>query len=656
MTDTSGRSHYEIDKSKDMLISEEIFSFKKNVNRLKELDELLTHVKVADLAVGSGAFPLGMLNEIVRAREVLTEYLAMEMNGFQKKSFYEYERKPYDLKVNTIKNCIFACDIEPSAVDIAKLRLWLTIVIDDEIADDVGNGEFDAHTKPRQLPNLECNIICGNSLIDEFKGNKLITESVLLNNVSNNCQGSVFQSSVDGLISRLIELQDKLFFTKEHSDKEDIKDQIQNIYNDIILEQIGGDYKLRESYFESLSESSKPFVLWQLYFPRVFKYNGGFDIVIGNPPYVDSEEMTRSMPELRKLYAKKFESAKGNWDLFVLFIEQGIKLLVKNGVISFIVPNKLVSAPYTTAIRKMMASNSVREMRDYSNVNVFDTAAVYPVVFRVIKNDEKKAVQMNVMDDMTLIGNSNLIEKDKFYNDIDWDKYFNASAELLDVVDKILAFSKLETVATVNGAATVGEAYLVKEYLVDDEHLEDATKFINTGGLDKYKSFFGEEYIRYLKDKYMYPMAPNKALMQMSEKRYKESKQEKIIIGGMNKTLECLYDSGEYLAGKSTTIVYAAKHLKYITAVLNSTLMSFYYKIFFNSMSLAGGFFRVGAPQIKTLPIAIPDDDTCIARVEKMVDSMQECLSDDLFKKIDAEIYEIYGLNKHDITLIEDVM
>ena len=67
---------------------------------------MLANVKVADLAVGSGAFPLGMLNEIVRARQVLTEYLAIEMNGFQKKTFYAYERKPYDLKVNTIKNCI----------------------------------------------------------------------------------------------------------------------------------------------------------------------------------------------------------------------------------------------------------------------------------------------------------------------------------------------------------------------------------------------------------------------------------------------------------------------------------------------------------------------------------------------------------------------
>lgn len=115
------------------------------------------------------------------------------MNGFEKKSFITYGRKPYDLKVNIIKNCIFACDIESSAVDIAKLRLWLSIVIDDEILEDTGNGKFDVHTKPRQLPNLDCNIICGNSLIDEFKRVKLITESALFNNVSENSQQTVFR-------------------------------------------------------------------------------------------------------------------------------------------------------------------------------------------------------------------------------------------------------------------------------------------------------------------------------------------------------------------------------------------------------------------------------------------------------------------------------
>lgn len=375
--DANGKFHYEFDKNKELLISEEILSFKSGVNRLKELDNLLANVKVADLAVGSGAFPLGMLNEIVKARQVLTEYLAIEMNGFQKKSFYAYERKPYDLKVNTIKNCIFACDIEPSAVDIAKLRLWLSIVIDDEITEDVGNGDFDAHSKPRQLPNLDCNIICGNSLIDEFKGNKLITESVLLNNVSENSQQTIFQQGVDGMISKLIELQDKLFFTKEHNDKEEIKEEIQKIYDDIVLEQIGGDYELREAYFETLSEASKPFVLWQLYFPKVFRENGGFDIVIGNPPYIGFHHV----PD-KEYYKTHYLSANGKYDFYVLFIERALQMLSGKGILSFICPSYFYKRNYGKNIRKMLLDNTnIRYIADFADYQIFDSALTYTCIF-----------------------------------------------------------------------------------------------------------------------------------------------------------------------------------------------------------------------------------------------------------------------------------
>lgn len=94
-----GKKSYVIDKERALEIPEEIFSFKKNVNRLKELDDLLASVKIADPAVGSGAFLLGLLNEIVRARQTINAYMAMEMNSFQRLTFYAYGRKAYDLKV-----------------------------------------------------------------------------------------------------------------------------------------------------------------------------------------------------------------------------------------------------------------------------------------------------------------------------------------------------------------------------------------------------------------------------------------------------------------------------------------------------------------------------------------------------------------------------
>ena len=601
-----------------------------------------------------------MLNEIVKVRNTITSYMLIDLNGAQRLLLHS-ERNPYRMKRETIRDCIFACDIEPSAVDITKLRLWLSLVIDNQIMNEE-NEELGYSTKPRELPNLDCNIICGNSLLDEFMGHKLITENDALKNASEGYQGTFDDQKFFRIINELIDLQTRLYDEKDHTEKESLKRQIQDKYDNIVLEQIGQNQQLADAYYQASQQPSRPFVLWQLYFPKVFRDNGGFDIVIGNPPYVDSEEMTKSMSELRDVYSKLYECAKGNWDLFVLFIERGINLLKENAVISFIVPNKLVSAPYTTAIRKLMQKNRVVEMRDYSEVNVFKTAAVYPVVFRLQMLRSNMPVCMDVMQDMEHISNHNLIDSEKFYENIDWDKYFHYSQTNIKIIDKLNSFKRLSEIAKVNGAATVNEAYLVKEFLFDGSPYDtDVKKFINTGGIDQYKSMHGESPIRYLKGAYTYPLVKNRDLQEMSLKRYTESNAEKIIIGGMTKILECYYDVGEYLAGKSTTIVYGCDHLKYIIAILNSKLMTYYYQTFFNSMSLAGGFYRIGAPQIKTLPIAFPNKDSIINTIEELVDTIIEAkrsCSDTAMieKEIDTIVYKIYGLTDEEIGIVEKQM
>lgn len=385
--DAYGKPSLEIDKEKNLLISEEILSYHHNINRLQELDNLLANVKVADLAVGSGAFPLGMLNEIVKARQVLSEYLSLEMNRRDKLVYMNYSRKPYDLKVNTIKNCIFACDIEPSAVDIAKLRLWLSIVIDDEISEsDQMDGIVKKHSKPKQLPNLDCNIICGNSLIDEFEGQGLITESSVLNNMSNNHQLNMYQQSIDIMIQRLVELQEKLFFTKEHSEKEEIKVEIQSIYDEIILAQLPHDSETLKLYNKAMQEDSKSFVLWQLYFPKVFKDNGGFDIVIGNPPYlkeIDYKDIFA--PVLSTKFGQKYGEGKMNFWYF--FFHKGMNLLNSEGHISFIAPNYFVAGSGASKLNERFVNEtSIKSYIDFNKTKVFDTADVQCMIFVVGKN------------------------------------------------------------------------------------------------------------------------------------------------------------------------------------------------------------------------------------------------------------------------------
>lgn len=653
-----------------LYISEELYKLDNNgnvvTNKLVDMDRALENVRVADPAVGSGAFPLGMLNEIVRARQNISAYYSITMNPNQTRLMYSMERSPYALKYQTIKNCIYAADIEPSAVDIAQLRLWLSLVIDDEINPNADpNNPLEGHRNPTPLPNLECNILCGDSLIDEFEGIKLINQDEILGTATVGDQTNIWGDSFSNILPRLIDAQDRLFRCDDTNKKHEIMNEISAIKDMIILSQMEGvDSEIVDRYKESKKLASKPYVLWQLDFARVFKEKGGFDIVIGNPPYVDSEEMTRSMPELREKYSKIYTCAKGNWDLFVLFIEKGINLLHINSIFSFIVPNKLVAAKYTEAIRKKISETQIIEMRDYSNVNVFKSASVYPVVFRLRMCDEKESVAMNVMRDLLKIDNNNVINSNTYYKDINWDKYFKSTRVELGVIEKMCSFPRLSEIAKVNGAATVNEAYLVKEFIYDTDNVDlcNTKRFINTGGIDKYKSLVGIEPIRYLKGKYANPVVNIDDLKSMSEKRLSESNSEKIIIGGMTKELECYYDEGNYLAGKSTTIVYGSNHLKLLIAILNSKLITFFYSVYFNSMSLAGGFYRIGAPQIKEIPIAIPEDSKVIDTVEQLVDKIQIELAsignnnivDAIMNQLDSYVYSFYGLTDEEIIAVEN--
>ena len=365
-----------------MYISDEIFKINEEgnivVNRLKDIDDALASVRVADPAGGSGAFPLGMVNEIVRARANITSYLTIGMNANDKRLLFKNERSPYALKFNAVRNSIFAVDIEPSAVDITQLRLWLSLVIDDEITPDAAN-ELEGHKNPLPLPNLECNILCGNSLNDKFEGIELINESKLICNTSAFTQINMGRNAFETILKELLSVQDKLFVCDEPNRKMELKAQIQSLKDMIIEEQMQCcSEELKESYMEAIQKSSKPFTLWHLDFARVFRDNGGFDIVIGNPPYVQLQKSISDDMKLGDLYEDLgFETFAKTGDIYCLFYEKGYNLLCKDGILSFITSNKWMRAGYGKRLRAFLAnkSNPIK-LIDFGGTKVFESATV----------------------------------------------------------------------------------------------------------------------------------------------------------------------------------------------------------------------------------------------------------------------------------------
>lgn len=364
-----------------MYISDEIFKINQagniEVNRLKDLDDALASVRVADPAVGSGAFPLGMVNEIVRARENITAYMTIGMNANTKRLLYKNERSPYRLKKDTIKNSIFAVDIEPSAVDITQLRLWLSLVIDDEITPDAAN-ELEGHRDPLPLPNLECNIVCGNSLVDEFMGIKLVNESDILHTTKINSQIAMGQSEFEAVLQKLLQAQDELFLCDDPNNKIRLKQYIQS-YKDLIInnQMKHCSDEIQEAYKAACTSASKPFVLWELDFARVFRDNGGFDIVIGNPPYVSTKGVSK---EDKKVYEKVFGFADDTYNMFTF---KGMNLLKLEGTINYIIPKTFWTTQTKRNMRDLLLSYKVGYIFD--TANPFESAMVDTCVIQVIK-------------------------------------------------------------------------------------------------------------------------------------------------------------------------------------------------------------------------------------------------------------------------------
>lgn len=335
-------------------LTKDIFGMPRNIiTNSIQIDNLLAEVKIADPACGSGAFPLGLLNEIVRARNILTFYINMievlknkdEQNYWNRIYRKQRDRKLYNLKLYTIQNCLHGVDIEPSAIDITKLRLWLSILVDS------GND----NVKP--LPNLDFNFMIGNSLVDEFEGIKLFDES-LLNLDEFSEEGSLEQKR---LIKQHRLIQDTLFKTSEEKKQDILKDifnkqaeyfneknadkkrklksKIESLENKLIEVTLltNGNEKKLEEIKKGRKERRKPYFLWKLEFAKVFKKKGGFDIIIGNPPY-GAEINVKDLKILRK----KFKYNE-NSNSACIFMDFAMAYWIKTGgIVSMIVPKSLL--------------------------------------------------------------------------------------------------------------------------------------------------------------------------------------------------------------------------------------------------------------------------------------------------------------------------
>ena len=690
-----GKKHHVFDKNKVLEMPETIFSYQKNVNRLQELDDLLANVTVLDPAVGSGAFPLGMLTEIVKARETLTSYMSIELNRFQKHTLRS-DRNTYRMKRETIKNSIFACDLEASASDITKLRLWLSLVIDNQIRAEE-NEEFGYTTKPRELPNLDCNIICGNSLVDAFHGIKLITENSALGNLSAMRQGALlYDDHFATQIHRLISMQDRLYDEKTRVEKERIKKEIQEIYDETILTNLNGSQQAMNAYYECKNDVTKPFILWQLMFPKVFRDNGGFDIVIGNPPYIQLQTKIdeNTGEKLGDQFAELgFQTFAKTGDIYCLFYEKGYQLLSRGGVLTYITSNKWMRAGYGEKLRSFFAqrTNPVR-LIDFGKQKIFASATVDVNILMFTKSENKEQTLACTVRESCPSNLSVYIEQNSchttFSSDESWVILSSEENHIRNKINEHGVPLKEWGVKIYRGILTgFNDAFIIstekKNELIaaDPKSAELIRPILRGKDVKRYSYAFADLWLitthNGIKSKNIPPIhvedypAIHKHLDDYYPQLIKRADKgdtpynlrncvymneffkQKIIWGNLALSAQFAWaEEGYFINAPSSMIVPGNK---YLLAVLNSKLADWYIRQL--GVTRNGGYFEYKPMFIEQLPVPMIDEDAQVPYI-RLVDKILEekrALNDTQFleSEINRLVYALYHLSEEEILYIE---
>ena len=576
----------------------------------------LLNVKICDPAIGSGAFPMGLLRQLYLCQCAIHPELE--------------EKNAADIKRHIIQNNIYGVDIEKGAVDIARLRFWLSLIVDEET--------------PRFLPNLDFKIMQGNSLLEQYKGVDLSKMTELSSEQGEGTQLTWFDSMLDVLRLDLRKKLDEYYNCSDHQRKEQLKQEIiDNVKQQLREQSINVD-------FGDLDLSANDqFTLWHTWFYDVFS-QGGFDIVIGNPPYVLVQSFNN--PQLESLYKNNYNVASYKIDLFHLFFEAGYKVLNKNGVLSFINPTTFLTNNYTQPLRDLLLKRTVM----LSIVNIGD----------------------NVFDASVNTGIEILIKGQKTNNVLN---YYIAEYEKeklsIKKISSVLQADYLKVEKHIIQPITSNESYSLSQKIESKAKLLKEYASVNFGMQLRNRKFFTNDvlvspspemltpyhrkcltgkdisdYVVFWNSRYCYFNEEARCGGCWIESLH--NSRDKILVRQVGAVPVCGIDT-EGLAVLNSAFMIVCKRINPFgtLGILNSKLIKFYWQQKFEDKRKI--FPKIKGTYLELLPIVPPTDE--ITRLVKSILSIkQKSPSNDtsaIEQQVDILVYHLYGLTYDEVLIVD---
>ncbi|EOT1640607.1 class I SAM-dependent DNA methyltransferase [Campylobacter jejuni] len=735
----------------------------------KAQKELLNSIKICDPAVGSGHFLVSALNVMLSIYDELNlfdEEFYLEVQNDEilitgrKGEFIEYKRPKtpkdkahliqqelFHTKKDIIENNLFGVDINPNSCEITKLRLWIELLkhsfyqsFDDENYHDL-----------KTLPNIDINIKCGNSLVSYFETGKSLnhypnikermgkykrivkdykegfyTDKSHINqeiknlkiSFKNFCFADKFKKEMKGFNDKCEK------YSKKYGNFLAVDDENLKFFVSANLTLFDFDEKEATKEFANLKkeydnifnlESNHPFE-WRFEFPEILDDDGnfkGFDLIIGNPPYIRQEELKELKPHL----AKNYKVYKGTSDIYTYFYELGFNVLKENGILSFITSNKYTRAGYGEALREFLLKNvKVLEYTDLNGIKVFDSATVDTSIlcFEKSKSKDNKfkylalsneilktcAYDIGLYKDFAEFSQNSLSKESFTFSDE------NTSA-LKAKIERIgTPLKEWQGLNIYRGILTgYNEAFIIttekrNEILAnckDEAEKERTAKLIRKmlrgrdikryiyewAGLwvinahNGYKNQNGEkveainiEYYPSLKKHFdeFYPQLEKRADKGLTPYNLRncayieEFEREKIVYSEIVRKPQFYLDTKLNFYAEATSFILTGENLKYLIAFLNNDFVAFIFKTFYAGGNLGENGFRYKKAFLEKLPIPkinsknqkIADElINLVDEILKVKEQDKNANTQELENKINSIVYKLYNLTEEEIKIIE---